>query len=239
MKLRTRILLAAVFALLLTYLIILPASRHKNQYYRLKPDLYRSQSIGPSGRLLLPDRIETFCWEQGFTAFPKSESHERKVYDLFLLSTELDWLEIRLHTLSPYVDFFVIVESRTTFTGLPKPAYLEEHWDDPRFTPFHNKIIHRVVEDPGAEFSRQTWDHEDWMRNALFLQTFPEISEPWQMPHLGDVLLVSDIDEVPKPETLVVLRKCAFPERLTLRSHFYYYSFQWRHRGDQWPHPQA
>jgi beta-1,4-mannosyl-glycoprotein beta-1,4-N-acetylglucosaminyltransferase len=29
------------------------------------------------------------------------------------------------------------------------------------------------------------------------------------------------------------------PARLTLRTQFYYYSFQWRHRGLQWPHPDV
>jgi len=27
--------------------------------------------------------------------------------------------------------------------------------------------------------------------------------------------------------------------QVTLRSQFYYYSFQWQHRGEQWAHPQA
>jgi len=53
------------------------------------------------------------------------------------------------------------------------------------------------------------------------------------------VILVSDVDEIPRPATLKVLRNCDFPRRLTLRSVFYYYSFQWLHRGDEWEHPQA
>lgn len=84
-----------------------------------------------------------------------------------------------------------------------------------------------------------SWAHEDYLRNALFQAVFPELVGTWREPALGDVLLVSDVDEIPKPEALVVLRKCSFPDRLTLRSFFYYYSFQWLHRGEQWPHPQA
>ncbi|KAK3677978.1 Carbamoyl-phosphate synthase [Recurvomyces mirabilis] len=197
---------------------------------------FRQMRYGPSQHLLLPDKISSFCRAQGFQAFDTGPP-ERRVYDLFLLSTELDWLEIRLHTLSPFVDFFVIVEARTTFTGLPKPAFLEENWE--RFAPFHNKIIHRVVEDPGTSIGLQTWNHEDYLRTSLFMKTFPDLVDTWQSPRWGDVLIVSDMDEIPKPETLVVLRKCDFPDRLTLRSHFYYYSFQWLHRGEQWPHPQV
>ena len=224
----------ALLVVIATLCTIPSIYKHKNRLHVLHPDLYRWSTLGPSEHLLLPERTKKFCKAHGFTPFQRGP-HERKVYDLFFLSTELDWLEIRLHTLSPYVDFFVIVEARTTFTGLPKPAALEDHWE--KFAPFHNKIIHRVVEDPST--SGRTWDHEDFLRNALLYSTFPNLVGTWQEAHEGDVVIVSDVDEIPKPETLVVLRKCAFPDRLTLRSFFYYYSFQWLHHGAQWAHPQV
>ena len=210
--------------------------KHKNTFHILQPDLYRWSTLGPAQHLLLPDKIAGFCRAHGFKEHLNVD-RERKVYDLFLLSTELDWLEIRLHTLGPYVDYFVIVESRTTFTGLSKPTYLADNWD--KFAAFHGKIIHRVVEDPGSAVGSRTWDHEDYMRNAIFDNVFPGLVGTAREARKGDVLVISDIDEVPKPETLFVLRKCDFPDRLTLRSHFYYYSFQWLHRGEQWAHPQA
>lgn len=39
----------------------------------------------------------------------------RKVYDLFLINTELDFLEIRLNELDSEVDYFVILESGMLF----------------------------------------------------------------------------------------------------------------------------
>lgn len=54
-----------------------------------------------------------------------------------------------------------------------------------------------------------------------------------------DVLIVADVDELVRPATLLVLRECQIPARVTLRSRFYYYGFQWEHRGEEWPHPQA
>ncbi|TKA33741.1 hypothetical protein B0A50_00577 [Salinomyces thailandicus] len=222
------------------------AYRHKTRLHVLQPDLYRAQTLGPSQHLLLPERIGAFCRAHGFDEYrhplrgdASNPPRERKVYDLFLLSTELKWLDIRLHTLSPYVDYFVIVESRTTFTGLPKPAYLADEYWATLPAAFQRKIIHRVVEDPGEAVGKRTWDHEDFMRNALFDHVFPDLIGTPEAPQDGDVILLSDVDEIPKPETLVVLRQCAFPDRLTLRSHFYYYSFQWLHSGPQWAHPQA
>ncbi|KAM7208080.1 Glycosyl transferase [Naviculisporaceae sp. PSN 640] len=72
----------------------------------------------------------------------------------------------------------------------------------------------------------------------MFTQVFPHLRGP-QAPSQGDIILVSDVDEITRPETLTLLKTCHFPRRLTLRSAFYYYSFQYRHRGPDWPHPQA
>ncbi|KAK3644793.1 hypothetical protein LTR56_009458 [Elasticomyces elasticus] len=202
----------------------------------LQPDLYRWSNHGLSNVLLLPEKIKSFCHAHGFPSY-KQGPHERKVYDLFVLSTELDWLDIRLHTLAPFVDFFVIVESRTTSTGRPKSAVLADDWE--RWAPFHSKIIHRVIEDRDLRVGDQASDHGDFLRHALLYSVFHELAGTWQEPHEGDVLIVSDVNEIPKPEALVVLRKCNFPDRLTLRSHSYYYSFQWLRRAEQWPHPQV
>lgn len=37
---------------------------------------------------------------------------------------ELDMLEVHLHTLGPYVDYFVIAEGAKTFSNEDKPMYL-------------------------------------------------------------------------------------------------------------------
>nr|POE72444.1 beta-1,4-mannosyl-glycoprotein 4-beta-n-acetylglucosaminyltransferase [Quercus suber] len=198
----------------------------------------RSSLLESKGKEISPTQISSICRHHGYSSFRSPSSQERKVYDLFLLSTELDWLEIRLHTLAKAVDYFVIVESPTTFTGMEKPLYLQDNWS--RFAAFHHQIIHRIVQDPGSEvIGSRTWDHEDFMRNALFDHVFPTLVDTQQAAQLGDVLIVSDIDEIPKPGTVNALRYCGFPTRLTLRSRFYYYSFQWLHRGEQWAHPQA
>lgn len=178
--------------------------------------------------------VQATCHAHGFTARDQVEQPV-KIYDLVLLSTELDWLDIRLHTMADYVDYFVIVESSTTFTGKPKPLYLKDNWD--LFEDFHHKIIYRVIEDMIQ--SQRIWDHEDFFRDALFNSVFPNLVDTLAQANLGDVLVVSDLDEILRPETLLLLRHCRIPARLTLRTHFYYYSFQWHHQGPQWPHPDV
>lgn len=174
------------------------------------------------------------CKENLWKPYPH-RAVRRKVYDLLMVNDEMDWLEIRLHTLASTVDYFVIMESPFTFTGREKPLVLKENWD--RFKEFHNKIIYHVLENPPIGSTR-TWDYEDFQRNAMFLQTFPGMQGS-QEAQLGDIVIVSDVDEIPRPATLMLLRNCDVPRRITIRSRFYYYGFQNLHIGEEWAHPQA
>ncbi|KAF7927907.1 hypothetical protein EAE99_005284 [Botrytis elliptica] len=173
------------------------------------------------------------CEAQGWRQY--QPERPRKVYDLFMLSSELDWLEIRLHTLADHVDYFVIVESNMTFTGHSKPLLFLDNQS--RFSQFSSKIIYHLLENRPLT-SRRTWDYEDHQRNAMFTQVIPRL-DGTKAANIGDVLLVSDIDEIPRPETLDLLRACDFDKRLTLSSRFYYYGYQFLHKGPEWPHPQA
>lgn len=178
-----------------------------------------------------------FCAAHDLTVFePKSFSGERKIYDLFMVNSELDFLEIRLNTLYDYVDYFVIVESPRTFQGGEKPLTIHDNWD--KFSKFHAKMIYHQLEFPEGFNPTKPWDYEDLQRNAMYQQVFPKLTGR-QAAVEGDVLLVADVDEIPRPASLLLLRTCNFPRRLTLASKFYYYSFQFLHRGPEWPHPQA
>jgi beta-1,4-mannosyl-glycoprotein beta-1,4-N-acetylglucosaminyltransferase len=155
-----------------------------------------------------------------------------------MLNTELDWLLIRLSTMSAHVDYFIILESPITFTGLPKPLLLTESNNLERLKPYQHKIVHRVLEHIPVNVTR-TWDYEDFQRNAMLTQGLLGIEYGEKRAREDDVLIVADVDEVVRPEALLVLKYCRIPLRVTLRSQFYYYGFQFRHIGQQWPHPQA
>lgn len=212
----------------------------------LAASILSNPKLSASDATQQPRLAESLCKQHGWTPFTKPPAspsqgtgpgpRPRKVYDLFTVNTELDWLEIRLNTTYPFVDHFVILEAPRTFTGLEKPLHVAESWA--KLAPYHDKIIHRVLEYPPGFDPKLTWDYEDLQRNSLLTQVFPTLAGD-QAPSEGDVLLVADVDEIVRPETLLVLRACAFPRRLTLRSRFYYYSFQFLHRGAEWAHPQA
>ncbi|KAK4216024.1 glycosyltransferase [Rhypophila decipiens] len=188
-----------------------------------------------------PDSIvlphDETCATHNWKPFRQQGMTPRKVYDLVMINTELDWLEIRLNTTWDRVDYFVVVEGRKTFTGLDKPLTLKKNLA--QFEQYKSKLIYHEIEYPPSFQAKRAWDREDLQRNAMFTQILPHLNGS-RAPNYGDVIVVSDADEIPRPETLRLLKSCRFPRRLTLRSHFYYYSFQWRHQGGQdWPHPQA
>jgi len=235
----SRALLAVCTLLVLSGLWVCLHSTPQRDHY-MTPELSKHyadlvgrdhQSDLTSTRQLPPSDVVEICAAVQMRHFGR----QRKVYDLVMFSTELDWLEIRLHEHGPYVDYFVVIESPTTFSGIAKPLILKDNWD--RFKEFHHKIIYRIVEDPVK--STRSWDHEDYLRNAMLREVFPTLAKTNQQAAYDDVLIVSDMDELLRSGTLLVLRHCEFPARLTLRSQFYYYSFQWRHRGEQWAHPEA
>ncbi|KAI5864971.1 glycosyltransferase family 17 protein [Durotheca rogersii] len=228
-RLATRLALAIVFAcLLLLWLNANWANRSVHHVSRFNP-----QQIDLSNAAHVLD----LCRQHGWP--PYAQPAQRKVYDLIMVNTELDWLEIRLNTTYHHVDYFIIVESKKTFTNHDKPLVIKDNMA--RFAPYRDKVIYHELQIPEGFHSDRpnpSWAWEDLQRDATYKQVFPALRGA-QAPIHGDVIIVADVDEIVRPETLVVLKSCSFPRRLTLRSHFYYYSFQYMHKGPQWPHPQA
>ena len=120
------------------------------------------------------------------------------IYDCFTFFNELDLLEIRLNTLAPVVDKFVIAEATRTHSGKPKELFFEKNRG--RFAAFADKIIYIVVDDllTEDEVARDSfnlpWVNENRQRNAL-ARGLTEAKD-------DDVVLVSDVDEIPRPESM-------------------------------------
>lgn len=112
-----------------------------------------------------------------------------KVYDCFTFFNELDLLEIRLNTLDPHVDFFVICESYKTFSGKDKPLYYKENKE--RFAKWNHKIIHIVAPSIETEDSFERAGHQkDYIRKSL------------KNLHAHDIVYFGDLDEVWTPQDI-------------------------------------
>lgn len=139
-----------------------------------------------------------------------------KIYDCFTFFNELELLEIRLNELSQEVDFFVLVEATFTHQGNSKPLYFEQHKS--RFEAFLHKIIHIVVSDIPEKFyteTSKTWILENHQRNC--------ISRGIQQAADDDLILISDLDEIPRKEIIRSCKSTTKAKKILLMDCYYYY----------------
>ncbi|CAA0819925.1 beta-1-4-N-acetylglucosaminyltransferase family protein [Striga hermonthica] len=157
---------------------------------------------------------EYLCRLHGWSPRPSP----RRVFDAIIFSNELDLLEIRWNELRPYVAKFVVLEANTTFTGIPKPLYFSRNRR--RFSNFDNMVVHGVF--PGRVGSgRDPFRLESEQRVAMNeLLRRAGIAD-------GDLVIMSDADEIPSPHTVKLLQWCdGFPPVLHLQLRNYMYSFE-------------
>ncbi len=153
---------------------------------------------------------------------PLLPASSQKIYDCFLFNNELSLLGLRLAELIEDVDYFVICECPISFSGSPKP--LHYHENKHLFREYHAKIIHYVIPEPplnaytinpinpGKEIC------QFWQRNQILKAI--EGSNP------NDLIMVSDVDEIPKPKIIRSLAKlCRWSNRVIYLSQFWHLLF--------------
>lgn len=114
-----------------------------------------------------------------------------KIFDCFPFFNELDLLEIRLNILNDIVDYFVVCEAEHTHSNKYKGFILQQNKE--RFKKFSNKI--RYIQIKKEHFNDMPWHNENLQRNSL--QTgLNDILD-------NDICILSDLDEIPKPETVL------------------------------------
>nr|BAJ97567.1 predicted protein [Hordeum vulgare subsp. vulgare] len=142
----------------------------------------------------------------------------RRVFDAVLFSNELDILDIRWHELSPYVSEFVLLESNSTFTGLEKKLHFKENRQKFEFA--ESRLTYGMI---GGRFVKgeNPFVEESYQRVALDqLLKIAGITD-------DDLLIMSDVDEIPSGHTINLLRWCDdTPEILHLQLRNYLYSFE-------------
>lgn len=149
-------------------------------------------------------------------------SRPRRVFDAIIFSNELELLDIRWHELHPLVTKFVILESNTTFTGIPKPLYFSVNRN--RFAFAEKKIVHGLF--PGAPAAASSKDNDPFqLESSQRVAMNALLRRAGVTP--GDLVLMSDTDEIPSPHTVRLLQWCdGIPPVLHLELKHYMYSFE-------------
>jgi beta-1,4-mannosyl-glycoprotein beta-1,4-N-acetylglucosaminyltransferase len=150
-----------------------------------------------------------------------------KLIDCFLYNNELELLQIRLRLLDPVVEKFVIVWAAETFTGRRKAAHFPS--DDP-IVAAHAAKIELITID--KLIGHTAWDKENYSRNLLARAADGAAPE--------DLLLISDVDEIPRPDLLRRLRDAKLGHARVLALDYFNFKFNYQLvHGTQavWPGP--
>jgi beta-1,4-mannosyl-glycoprotein beta-1,4-N-acetylglucosaminyltransferase len=148
-----------------------------------------------------------------------------KIYDCFTFFNELDVLELRLMTLWDTVDYFVICEATVNYRGKEKDLVFQQNKE--RYSPYMSKIIYlqcddlnEMAADESDEY-KQLWIRENHQRNWL--------AKGYAQADKNDVILISDLDEIPRPETIVAHAPLLKPDKgavFLLNNYWYYLNYQ-------------
>jgi beta-1,4-mannosyl-glycoprotein beta-1,4-N-acetylglucosaminyltransferase len=129
----------------------------------------------------------------------------KRIIDTFLFFNEIEMLKVRLEYLGPHVDYFVIAESDTDFSGVKKTFFLDNKII--KTLPYSEKIIYLQTKinlfSPGwlwkklkycTRHSRFLWQIQNEQRNSILngLKKFQD----------SDLVIFGDLDEIPSESAL-------------------------------------
>ena len=129
-----------------------------------------------------------------------------KIFDCFMFYDEDLLLDLRLNILDQHVDFFVIVESKYFHNG--KERQLK--FDIKKYKQFENKIIYIVHKNEPAGIHKVNKEDDEGIKSYKLI-TNAHLRENDQRNHISqglnnatdnDLILISDVDEIPNFETI-------------------------------------
>lgn len=134
----------------------------------------------------------------------------KKIIDTFLFFNEIEMLKVRLEYLGPHIDFFVITEADTDFSGAKKSFFLNE--EIIKNLPYSKKIIYiqKKINFSSPIWlwkrlkyctrqSRFLWQIQNEQRNSILsgLRKFKG----------SDLIIFGDLDEIPSESALDFIKK--------------------------------
>ena len=150
-----------------------------------------------------------------------------KIYDCFMYFDEEVVLDVRLNTLDPFVDYFVIVESRFTHKGDARDL----KFNHKKFEKFKKKIIYLIYEEESKKIKTIN-DNDDvyektkkYIFNAICRENGQRnyIKNGLIKAKDNDIILISDVDEIPNLSNINFEK---FNEKIILfKQNMFYYKF--------------
>jgi beta-1,4-mannosyl-glycoprotein beta-1,4-N-acetylglucosaminyltransferase len=145
-----------------------------------------------------------------------------KFIDCFIFNDELDLLEFRLEEHDPFVDLFILVESKKTFSAKPKPLYATENIE--RYERWAHKLIIVVVDEEDIQ-KKHGFGLEEYSRH-IGIQKIKDLLNEKKIDSNDILSVVSDVDEIYDEDEIQKLKSdgpnaLTHPIRPLLRFHYY------------------
>lgn len=141
----------------------------------------------------------------------------KMIYDAITFHNEYDLFDLRYRMLSPFVDEFIVVESPSSFGGLPKELNFPKIKDKyPKVKYYINPDVYTMEKVEFARASPNTNGVDRWVHEFLQKESIKEA-----LTHLRDedIVFVGDVDEIWSPELINNYEKI---RKLKLRVYTYY-----------------
>mgnify|MGYP001987960271 FL=1 len=129
-----------------------------------------------------------------------------KIFDCFMFFDEEQILDLRLNVLNETVDFFVIVESIYNHRGEKRELIFDKN----KFSKFKNKIIYIIHDEIPKQVETvnqndsESEKNRKYIMNAVYRENSQRnyISQGIKEAEKNDIILISDVDEIPKLENI-------------------------------------
>lgn len=137
-----------------------------------------------------------------------------KKFDCFTYFNESELVNLRFAELNDFVDHFVVVEASKTFTGNQKPLYFDELELSDEIA---RKIIRVLADFPSDDMT--PWERETYQRNMI-------VEGLDFNAKANDLVVISDVDEIPNPLTIDSIKGSQLPIHLDVKQFFWNYHWQ-------------
>ncbi len=163
------------------------------------------------------------------SATQETPSAKRRVFDAFLYAGEFELLARRVKLHRALVTKFVIIEATTTHSNTKRTALLRD--EHPKWLNAHKDRVHYVLVDDLKHDPESRWVAENDQRSRIGEALRALGAAP------NDVVVVSDLDEIPKPAALAeAVTDVTVYQAITLHQKMYFYSWKWV-QPKPWPGP--
>ena len=159
-----------------------------------------------------------------------------KIYDCFMFYDEDLIAELRFNILNQYINEFIVVESKYTHSGEKRELLFNIN----KYPNFKNKINYIVLENEPDNLEKVYDDDTEDKKNSKYIMNAlkrenhhrNEISKGLTKASPEDLILISDVDEIPNLSKLDINK--INNEIILFKQHFYYYKLNLKLEDMPW-----